>query len=120
MAETIPGIFDQLRLNRKRYLRFFIISVLLIMVGFLTILAFPIYKIVLLLMLFPTVLGGYSAGVFFRNLVKEYLISIRRPAEDAELGSILAGIAAGIIGTVGLAGIQVLFVMLLRSAGMIA
>jgi hypothetical protein len=119
MAEKIPGIYDQLRLNRERYLRFFILSLLLIMIGFLAILAFPIYKIVLLVLLFPTFFGGYSAGVFCRNLMKEYLISIRRPAEDAELGSILAGIATGILGTIALAGMQVLFILLLRTAGMI-
>lgn len=120
MAEKfIPGVYDQLRENRERYLRFFGFSLLLILIGFLTILAFPVYKIVLVMLLVPTSLGGYSAGVFFRNLAKEYLIIARRPVEDAELGSILAGIAAGILGTLALAGIQILLVMFLRTAGVI-
>jgi hypothetical protein len=96
-----------------------IASFAVIVVGLLSILALSAWRIVAVVLLAPTFFGGYSAAAYTRNRTKLYFLEDGRPAEDAELGSILAGVGVGLFGTVGLAGLQVAVLLALRSLGLI-
>ncbi|HPM77290.1 MAG TPA: hypothetical protein PK961_09375 [bacterium] len=113
----IPGTYDKLRERRERSIRYFGICLLIIVIGLLSILAVPRWQIVLILLLAPTFVGGYAVGSYMRNLSVEILSDKGYEHEDADLWSLVGGIFGGIFGTISLAGMQLLFVMLLISMG---
>jgi len=115
----IPGTYNRTREKRDRYLRYFGVNLLIIVIGLLSILAFAWWKIIIIILLVPTFFGGYASGVFTRNIVVEYLADRGYEYEDADLWSMIIGIFGGIAGAVILAGLQVIFVILLASIGII-
>lgn len=116
---NIQSLHEELRRKRERYLCYLGVSIMIIAIGFMSMLAFTFVKIILAILLVPTFFGGYSSGVYARNWTKEFFINAGRPPEDAEMFSLLSGIAGGVIGTIILAGIEVLLVFLLLNIQLI-
>lgn len=114
-----PQLYERMREKRQRYGRYALICLVIIIGGFLSMLAFTAWKIILIILLVPTAFGGYSAGVFARNWAKEQMMLGGKPPEDAELGSIIAGVCGGLLGTASLATLQYSLLMILRHAGQI-
>ncbi|MDP8223488.1 MAG: hypothetical protein P9L99_09020 [Candidatus Lernaella stagnicola] len=113
----LPGDFEQMRAKRVRYGRYLLACIATIFAGLLSLLAVTAWKIVLILLIAPTLFGGYASGVYARNWAKEYLLNTGRPPEDAELGSILSGVSTGLAGTIALAIVQYLAVVLFFHIG---
>jgi hypothetical protein len=119
MNDVPQIVFDDLRDKRVRYGRYFNICLAIIVAGFLSMLALSAWKIILLVLAVPTVIAGYSAGVYARNWTKEFLLNAGRFPEDAELGAMISGIGGGLVGTLGLVGVQYALLMIMQHAGAI-
>lgn len=115
----IPGTYDAIRERRERYLRYTILSLLVIIAGLLSLLTVNVWKIVLIMLILPTFIGGYSLGNYVRDLVVESLTDRGFEPEDAEIYALTGGILGGILGSLILAGMQALFVLMMLSMGTI-
>jgi len=114
----IPGSYDRERARRQLYLRYLALNLLLIIIGLSFILTLAVWKVIMIVLLVPTAIGGYAMGGYFRNYLMEILTDRGYEHEDADFFSLICAVGGGLLGTLALAAVQAIFILVLFRFGL--